>query len=316
MRRFLHFIRTRIANQRVTPAAKPQPATLRYNIENVTADTDFVRIRGWAWSLLQSPEELQSSQIRITVTDADGQPVPFEKQIQSRPDVADALFSRQLGIEAGFHLLFLSSGKFPYRLILQDEAMRTEETISDFEPSDCPPEPWTLGFGYHWRMHPASTAENPESKAYCYDAAKRAIEAALQRRQLQAEVAILEHPGYYRVTYIPPLTPKVSILMINQDRPDRLMACLNSIFLHLTYPNYEICILDHGSVEGETFAYDQNLGSAPVPVRILSWNKAYNASVMYNWTVPQCDDFRQTAGVQRLLYAGCHHRHHVQHEMV
>ena len=102
MRRFLHFIRTRIANQRVTPAAKPQPATLRYNIENVTADADFVRIRGWAWSLLQSPEELQSSQIRITVTDADGRPVPFEKQIQSRPDVAEDFSAGSLALKPVF----------------------------------------------------------------------------------------------------------------------------------------------------------------------------------------------------------------------
>ena len=29
---------------------------------------------------------------------------------------------------------------------------------------------------YHWRCHEASTAENPESKRYAYEAGKRAVE--------------------------------------------------------------------------------------------------------------------------------------------
>ena len=211
MRRFLHFIRTRIVNQRVTPAAKPQPATLRYNIENVTADADFVRIRGWAWSLLQSPEELQSSQIRITVTDADGRPVPFEKQIQSRHDVAEALFSRQLGIEAGFHLLFLSSGKLPYRLVLQDEAMRTEVTISDFEPSDCPPEPWTLGFGYEawWKAHCVTASELQE-----------------------------------QCTAVVPDAPLISVLVPVYRTPEVFLREMIASVQAQSYPNWELCLVD------------------------------------------------------------------------
>lgn len=34
---------------------------------------------------------------------------------------------------------------------------------------------------YHWRVHQASTADNPTSKMYAFDAGKRAIEAHLQR---------------------------------------------------------------------------------------------------------------------------------------
>ena len=34
---------------------------------------------------------------------------------------------------------------------------------------------------YHWRMHQASTAENPESKMYAFDAGTRAIQAHYDR---------------------------------------------------------------------------------------------------------------------------------------
>ena len=36
---------------------------------------------------------------------------------------------------------------------------------------------------YHWRSHEDSTAENPESKRYAFEAGRRAIEAHYQRRE-------------------------------------------------------------------------------------------------------------------------------------
>lgn len=41
---------------------------------------------------------------------------------------------------------------------------------------------------YHWRAHKDSTAENPESKNYAFEAGKRAIEAHLKRLGISAEV--------------------------------------------------------------------------------------------------------------------------------
>ncbi len=34
---------------------------------------------------------------------------------------------------------------------------------------------------YHWRMITGSTADNPASKMYCYEAGRKAIESHLQR---------------------------------------------------------------------------------------------------------------------------------------
>lgn len=58
---------------------------------------------------------------------------------------------------------------------------------------------------YHWRSHAASTAENPESKRYAYDAGKRAVEDFLKINGWKGRVSHLRHLGFYRVDYEPDL---------------------------------------------------------------------------------------------------------------
>ena len=54
---------------------------------------------------------------------------------------------------------------------------------------------------YHWRIHGGSTAGNPASKTYAYDAGKRALESYFERNSLQAAVTQTQHLGFYRITY-------------------------------------------------------------------------------------------------------------------
>lgn len=54
---------------------------------------------------------------------------------------------------------------------------------------------------YHWRCHIGSTAANPASKSYAYEAGKRAVEAFLEKRGWPAEVTSMKHLGFYRVNY-------------------------------------------------------------------------------------------------------------------
>lgn len=58
---------------------------------------------------------------------------------------------------------------------------------------------------YHWRCHQGSTAENPASKQYAYDAGKRAIEDFLRSREWKGTVRHTLHLGFYRVEYQPDL---------------------------------------------------------------------------------------------------------------
>lgn len=54
---------------------------------------------------------------------------------------------------------------------------------------------------YHWRCHEASTAANPASKRYAYEAGKRAVEAFIKEKGWNAKVVHLKHLGFYRVEY-------------------------------------------------------------------------------------------------------------------
>lgn len=54
---------------------------------------------------------------------------------------------------------------------------------------------------YHWRCHRGSTAENPRSKSYAYEAGKRALQDWADGRGLPAVAKDLKHVGFYRLQY-------------------------------------------------------------------------------------------------------------------
>lgn len=56
---------------------------------------------------------------------------------------------------------------------------------------------------YHWRCHDLSTAENPQSKQYAYEAGGRAIRDFLENNRVKAAVSSTQHLGFYRVKYEP-----------------------------------------------------------------------------------------------------------------
>lgn len=56
---------------------------------------------------------------------------------------------------------------------------------------------------YHWRCHSASTAANPQSKMYAYEAGKRALEDFVKEMDWKAQVEHSKHLGFYRIVYQP-----------------------------------------------------------------------------------------------------------------
>ena len=53
---------------------------------------------------------------------------------------------------------------------------------------------------YHWRMHRESTAQSGSAKPYAYEAGKKALTDALERRHIPGSVYILTgYPGIYSV---------------------------------------------------------------------------------------------------------------------
>lgn len=54
---------------------------------------------------------------------------------------------------------------------------------------------------YHWRCHSASTAENPRSKEYAYEAGRRALQAHLDQCGMEGRALPLKHVGFYEADY-------------------------------------------------------------------------------------------------------------------
>ncbi len=54
---------------------------------------------------------------------------------------------------------------------------------------------------YHWRCHENSTADNPQSKMYAYEAGKKALIDFAARMGWKADVRHNKHLGFYRIEY-------------------------------------------------------------------------------------------------------------------
>lgn len=137
---------------------------------------------------------------------------------------------------------------------------------------------------YHWRMHPLSTAENPESKAYAFEAGRRAIDEHLRRTGIAGQAECTARPGYYRVHYAVREHPRISIIIPNKDQAEMLRTCVESIRSCTDWPDYEIIIVENNSTTGEIRQYYKEL-SRLSEVRILTWEQEFNYSAINNFGV-------------------------------
>lgn len=137
---------------------------------------------------------------------------------------------------------------------------------------------------YHWRTHKASTADNPASKMYAFDAGKRAIEAHLERTGTAGVVTHTPDLGFFRVKYPVQGSPLVSIIIPNKDEKETLKTCIESIQEKTEYDNYEIIIVENNSTTEEIFQYYKELSQDP-RIRLLRWKKEFNYSAINNYGV-------------------------------
>ena len=139
---------------------------------------------------------------------------------------------------------------------------------------------------YHWRVHEHSTADNPISKTYAYEAGKRAIEAHLDRIGTEGEVMLLKDLGFYRVRY--PVTeengqpPLISVIIPNKDHRDMLDRCIGALLRTKGSMRMEILIVENNSEDPETFAYYRTLKGRE-GIRLLRWEGSFNYAAINNY---------------------------------
>ena len=136
---------------------------------------------------------------------------------------------------------------------------------------------------YHWRCHEASTAENPESKTYAFDAGRRAVQEHYNRIGVRAKVLDGEFLGLYRTEFIRDHDPLISIIIPNKDHIDDLKRCMDSIEQKSTYKNYEYVIVENNSTDPATFEYYKKLEAENSKVHVVYWDGVFNYSAINNY---------------------------------
>ncbi len=135
---------------------------------------------------------------------------------------------------------------------------------------------------YHWRIIPASTAADIAAKPYVLESSRRVREEALTRRGLPGTVEAVEQvKGYFRVNYHLQDEPLISIIVPTRDNAAILRRCLASILERSTYRNFEILLIDNGSIAPTTLAYLEEVRGQE-QVTVIRHDRPFNFSELNN----------------------------------
>lgn len=146
---------------------------------------------------------------------------------------------------------------------------------------------------YHWRYHKGSTASDPKSKLYAFEAGSRAIAAHYDRlgiRYKSIEKGVTY--GYYRTIYDAPgeAAPLVSVIIPNKDHIDDLEKCISSVIERSEYRRLEFIVVENNSTDSATFEYYNELpkryaGRDGISINVIRWEREFNYSAINNFGV-------------------------------
>ena len=139
---------------------------------------------------------------------------------------------------------------------------------------------------YHWRAILGSTALGVDQKNYAILAGQRAVQEHLERTGQAARVEVSPYSMLSLRRELPAPAPMVSLIIPTRDRVDLLRMCIDSILQRSTYPDYEILVVDNGSVEVQTLEYFASLADEP-RVRVLPYPGEFNYSAINNHAARQ-----------------------------
>ena len=138
---------------------------------------------------------------------------------------------------------------------------------------------------YHWRSHAGSTSQTSEAKPWALTAGRRAVADALARRGVAAEVREVEGTGFADVFFSLPENPPLVSIMIPTRDGKYLQDCIRSVLADTTYPNYEIVVIDNGSVKPDTLAFFAEMADR---IRVVRDDSPFNYSALHNRAVASC----------------------------
>ena len=163
-----------------------------------------------------------------------------------------------------------------------DLILRVSETISEEHIRHIP------HILYHWTIIPGSTAQSTAAKPYVLEAQAKAVQEHLDRTGQSARAKIwhsISHIAVDRVIEKDP--PKVSLVILTRDKVKLLRQCVDTLLAKTSYKNYEVIVVDNGSVEEETFSYFEQIKKNP-DVKVIRDERTFNFSALNNVGVQHC----------------------------
>ena len=137
---------------------------------------------------------------------------------------------------------------------------------------------------YHWRVLEGSTAMAAGEKSYTSDAGVKALKHHFAKLNRSIRVEIGPAPNTYRVHWpIPKNPPLVSLLIPTRDRRNLTEVAVRSILEKTSYKNFEIIILDNGSVEQDTLEFFAEIQLEYENVRVINYDYPFNYSAINNF---------------------------------
>lgn len=143
---------------------------------------------------------------------------------------------------------------------------------------------------YHWRCLPGSTASSGHAKAYSFEAGRKAVQGALDRRgsrgrAYQPDWARQNGNALYWIEF-PDEGPSVTLIIPTRNNEKVLRRCIDSL-KRTTYRNYNVLIVDNESDDSDTRTY---LASLPHRIeRIGNPDGRFNFARLMNEAARRCD---------------------------
>ena len=122
--------------------------------------------------------------------------------------------------------------------------------------------------GYHWRAHAESTATRGDQKGYLFEAARKGIAEAVQRRGLRASPMLPEFAKHYalclhQLKWDPTILREnpVTIVIPTKNRSDLLRTCLDSLAQTTPRDSVKVVVVDDNSDDADTLAFLASLSA-------------------------------------------------------
>lgn len=94
--------------------------------------------------------------------------------------------------------------------------------------------------------------------------------------------------GLWAVRHPLDVRPLISVIIPTRDQLPILRGCIEGFMERTAYPNYELIIVDNGSVEADALHFIKSLESIELDqVRVLRWNEEFNFSKINNYAAAQ-----------------------------